>query len=77
MQIQHLTETDLTVTLSRKNLEQLLAALDLFEESDAFYALLPFLMRTCENGVRLTVLAQSDAEHYERREAGPGFDGIV
>ena len=68
-------QNKVTVTLSERNLKHLLKALEVFE-ADA-PGLAPFLVRVCENGTRLTVVAQPDDEHYERREPGPGFDGIV
>ena len=63
------------VTLSERNLKHLLKALEVFE-ADA-PGLAPFLVRVCENGTRLTVVAQPDDEHYERREPGPGWEAIV
>jgi len=65
----------INVTLSKRNLEQLLAALELFEERGGTHA--PYLVRNCSSTEALTVVAQTNDEHYERREPGPGFDGIV
>jgi len=61
------------VSLSRRNLEHLLAALDTSLPGE------PVLTRTCENGTKLTVIAQENDEHYEREERtpGPGYEGIV
>lgn len=59
------------VTLSERNLTQLLAQRQLpFENS---LGADPALHRLCEDGTFLIVSAQTDSEHYERREPGPGF----
>jgi len=64
-----------SVTLSERNLSQLLAALEAFEQGVPGFS--PTLSRRCEDGTFLTVVAEPNDEHYERREPGPGFDGIV
>jgi len=66
---------EVTVTLSERNLKHLLKALTVFGVGAPGYE--PFLERLCEDGTFLRVVAQNDDEHYERREPGPGFDGIV
>ena len=58
------------VTLSRRNLEQLLAVLDSPMAE-------PFLVRQCEDGTVLYVEPQENDVHYERREPGQGFEGII
>jgi hypothetical protein len=55
------------VTLSRRNLRDLVGLLDA-----------PDLARRClarrdQNGVCLVVEVENDADHYEGREAGPGW----
>jgi hypothetical protein len=56
------------VTLSRRNLEHLLNALDAFGVAET-----PFLRRMTDNGL-LYIFAEEDQEHYGEREPGPGFD---
>lgn len=69
-------ERVVNVTLSERNLKHLLGALEFFE-GPLGGSHEPFLQRRCEDGTFLTVTAQTDSEHYERREPGPGFEGIV
>lgn len=67
------------VTLSRRNLEHLLGALDKLPAEG------PYLQRLCEDGTFLIVTPEENDVHYERVErvetgtnmAGPGFEGIV
>lgn len=54
-----------TVTLSRRNLTQLLQMLDKKVG-------MPSLTRIA-NKAHVTVLAEEDAEHYKGRTPGPGF----
>jgi hypothetical protein len=54
------------VTLSRRNLRQLNALLD---SPDAGRSC---LARKDDNGVSLVVHVEDDADHYDRRDAGPG-----
>lgn len=56
----------IAVTLSRRNLEQLIKALN-EKGSDCG------LVRVCENGDTVYVFAQEDKDHYKGREPGPGI----
>jgi hypothetical protein len=58
------------VTLSRRNLEQLLKALTQLGPEVAY------LYRMTDNGM-LYVFAEENDVHYGVREAGPGFDGFL
>jgi hypothetical protein len=55
------------VTLSKRNLEQLLAGIS----SQAG------LVRTCEDGTTLHVLGEEDEAHYQGRQPGPGLEGML
>ena len=55
------------ITLSRRNLKDLLA--QLLQEP----LLDSGLVRRCEDGVLLQVRAERDRDHYHDRPAGPGF----
>jgi hypothetical protein len=59
---------EVTVHLSRRNLEQLVEMLNRFPESE------PFLVRMMDNGTNLMVYAQEDVAHYGDRTPGAGFD---
>jgi len=54
------------VTLSRRNLEHLLWALDHVDGDEVF------LHRMTDHGM-LYVFAEEDARHYGDRQSGPGF----
>ena len=54
----------LTVTLSRRNLLSLLQKLDGMGDSART------LFRDCDNGWRVVVTAEPDAQHYEGRQPG-------
>lgn len=69
MQVNVLNPKSVHVALSRKNLLDLLAALD----DETIHN--PQLMRQTEQGVYLTVRAETDEQHYQNREAGPGYSG--
>jgi hypothetical protein len=56
------------VTLSRRNLLDLLVALTLDEPGKT-----PRLVRTTPTGLTLYVTAEADQEHYNGRTAGPGI----
>lgn len=55
------------VTLSKRNLEHLLKAHELNVG-------VPTLKRVTEDGTNLYVTVEADAEHYQDRDADPGFD---
>jgi hypothetical protein len=55
------------VRLSRRNLRQLDAVLDDPAIRNRWLA------RRAENGVSLVVEVEDDADHYERRDPGPGL----
>lgn len=57
-----------SITMSRRNLEHLLAALDMAESP-----VKPVLHRMTDKGM-LYVFAEENEDHYIDREAGPGFD---
>jgi hypothetical protein len=59
------------VTLSRRNLQQLLDALD------KGYAPTIGIVRQCEDGTVLHVAGETDETHYAAREAGPGLDRLL
>ena len=76
-----LNDGPVVVTLSRRNVEQLLAALDGFRE-DPESGLEPYLVRWCStgndrDGILLQVIAQEDAVHYGDREPGPGLEHLL
>jgi hypothetical protein len=60
----------MVVSLSRRNLEHLLAGLDLAEQEGSGD---PVLHRACAKGV-LVVVAQENDRHYDGRVAGPGLE---
>jgi hypothetical protein len=74
-----LSDGPVRVTLSRRNLTQLLAGLDRPLQED------PFLVRWCKvaeyehgrDGIMLQVIAQEDADHYGDRLSGPGLDPLL
>lgn len=57
-----LQDKHLVVTLSRRNVESLLAQLDSGREN--------FLQRSTESGVVVTVIPEEDDVHYRDREPG-------
>ena len=59
-------DTHVYITLSERNLKQLQKALDMGFASG--------LVRRCEDNTLLHVRAESDAEHYKDRPAGPGME---
>lgn len=58
-----------SVTLSRRNLTQILEALD--------RGFTTGIRRRCEDGTALYVRAEEDAVHYGERQPGPGLDRIL
>lgn len=65
------------VTLSERNLRDLLAQLASVSDEVKLGSRVPSLVRyDAEAGVILTVVAEHDDRHYANREAGPG-SGLV
>ena len=58
------------VRLSRRNLRQLDAMLDWQDAGNGCLA------RKDENGVSLVVQVEEDADHYDRRDPGPGLGKV-
>jgi hypothetical protein len=76
----HMVEADMLVTvtdnqvlvrLSRRNLRQLH---DILEGNDVRHT---YLARKDESGKALVVQIEEDADHYERRDPGPGLGRAV
>jgi hypothetical protein len=74
-----LKDGPVVVTLSRRNLTQLLQALDTLEP----YGSEPYLVRWCQryanstDAVFLHVIAQEDEAHYGDRTPGSGLDHVL
>jgi len=62
--------SELFVTLSRRNVTQLLEALDRGYAEGTIH-------RRCEDGTILHVRVEEDADHYKNREPGPGLAPVV
>lgn len=69
MNIERNDSRAVVVTLSRRNLEHLLQALDMHVGA-------PNLHRLTQGDIKLVVRAKENSEHYGDRTPGPGFDSV-
>ncbi len=72
MQIITNAEKGITISLSRRNLTHLIAALDYMGGTHE-----PTLHRLTEGNVHLLIVAQEDEDHYGDRKRGQGFEFLM